>query len=127
MSQANSFNSLISFSRAALFSTRSTGTLESSIKREISVAYSADTRWSDMVKQLQSDHSHKIHQGTKEYRLEHQLLEVRESTGQSRKWRIVIPDVPSIKKQILQEIHSVPYAGHLGYQRTLQKLQENFY
>ena len=54
-------------------------------------------------------------------------MEERESTGTDKKWRIVSPDVPSIKKQILQEIHAVPYAGHLGYQRTLKKLQENFY
>ena len=39
----------------------------------------------------------------------------------------MIPDVPGIKQKILKEIHSVPYAGHLGYQKTLKKLQENFY
>ena len=126
-SQANSFNSSISFSRAVLSSTRSTVMLESEVKREIRAAYQTNTRWSDLVQQLQADPSQKKHQGTKQYRLEHQLLEVRESTGTDRKWRIVIPDVPSIKKQILQEIHAVPYAGHLGYQRTLKKLQENFY
>ena len=126
-SQANSFNSSISFSRAVLSSTRSTVMLESEVKREIRAAYQTDTRWSDLVQQLQTDPSQKKHQGTKQYRLEHQLLEVRESTGTDKKWRIVIPDVPSIKKQILQEIHAVPYAGHLGYQRTLKKLQENFY
>ena len=101
--------------------------LESEIKGEIRTGYQNDTRWSDLVQQLQADQSHKTHQGTKQYRWEHQLLEVRDSTGTDRKWRIVIPDVPSIKKQILQEIHAVPYAGHLGYQRTLKKLQENFY
>ena len=126
-SQVNSFNSLISFSRAVLSSTRSTVMLESEVKREIRSAYQTDTRWSDLVQQLQADPSQKRHQGTKQYRLKHQLLEVRESAGTDRKWRIVIPDVPSIKKQILQEIHAVPYAGHLGYRRTLQKLQENFY
>ena len=54
-------------------------------------------------------------------------MEVRDSTGQDKKWKIVIPDVPGIKQNILQEIHSVPYAGHLGYQKTLKKLQENYY
>ena len=39
----------------------------------------------------------------------------------------MIPDVPSVKQKILQEIHAVPYAGHLGYQKTLKKLQEHFY
>ena len=27
----------------------------------------------------------------------------------------------------MQELHSVPYAGHLGYQKTLKKIQQNFY
>ena len=126
-SQANSLNSLTSCSRAVLSSTRFTVMLESEVKREIRIAYQTDIRWSDLVQHLQADPSQKTHQGTKQYRLEHQLLEVRESTGTDKKWRIVIPDVPSIKKQILQEIHTVPCAGHLRYQRTLKKLQENLY
>ena len=27
----------------------------------------------------------------------------------------------------MQEVHPVPYAGHLGYQKTLKKLQQHFY
>ena len=33
--------------------------------------------------------------------------------------RIYIPNDRNFKKIILQETHSVPYAGHLGYQKTL--------
>ena len=110
-----------------MFATRATITLESELKREIRAGYDTDTRWFDIVEQLKLDPSQRHHQGTKEYQLAHQLLQVRSSTGQDKKWRIVIPDVPCIKQKILQEIHSVPYAGHLGYQRTLKKLQENFY
>ena len=100
--------------------------LESEVKREIRSAYQTNTRWSELVQQLQADPNQKRHQGTKQYRLERQLLEVRESTATDRKWRIVIPDVPSIKTQILQEIHAVPYAGHLGYQRILKKIAGKF-
>ena len=57
----------------------------------------------------------------------HHLLEVRDSTGQDKNWKIVITDVFGINQRILQGIHSVLYAGHLGYQKTLKKLQENFY
>ena len=46
ISQANSFNSLISFSRAVLSSTRSTVMLESEVKREIRSAYQTDICWS---------------------------------------------------------------------------------
>ena len=27
----------------------------------------------------------------------------------------------------MEELHSVPYAGHLGYQKTLKKIQKTFY
>ena len=77
--------------------------LESEVKREIRTAYQTNTRWSDLVQHLQADPSQKTHQGTKQYRLEHQLLEVRESTGIDRKWRIVIPDVPSIKNRFCRK------------------------
>ena len=124
--QANSLHSLYSF-RSSILSTRSTVLLEPEMKREVREGYANDTRWTDILEQLQSVQGHKQQQGAREYRLAHQLLEVRDSTGQEKKWRIVIPDVPGIKQKILQEIHSVPYAGHLGYQKTLKKLQENFY
>ena len=39
--------------------------LESEVKREIRSAYQTDTRWSDLVQQLQVDPSQKRHQGTK--------------------------------------------------------------
>ena len=59
--------------------------LESEVKREIRIAYQTDTRWSDLVQHLQADPNQKMHQGTKQYKMEHQLLEVRESTGTYRK------------------------------------------
>ena len=124
--QANSLHSLNSI-RSSILSTRSTILLESELKREVREGYANDTRWTDILEQLQSVQGHKQQQGAREYRLAHQLLEVRDSTGQDKQWKIVIPDVPGIKQKILKEIHSVPYAGHLGYQKTLKKLQENFY
>ena len=36
-------------------------------------------------------------------------------------WRLVVPDVPELKKQIMRELHEVPYSGHLGYHKTLKK------
>ena len=40
---------------------------------------------------------------------------------------MVIPDIPEVKKQIMEELHSVPYSGHIEYQQMLKKLQQNFY
>ena len=39
----------------------------------------------------------------------------------------MIPNDPEIKRTILEEIHSVPYSGHLGYQKTLKQIQKTFY
>ena len=124
--QANSFNSLHSFS-SSIFSTRSTIRLDSSLRGEIKEGLDNDTRWADILMQLQSAPGQNVQQGAKEYRMAQQLLEVRQCTGTDRTWRLVIPDVPSIKQKLMQEVYSVPYAGHLGYQKTLKKLQQHFY
>ena len=124
--QANSLHSFNSF-RSSIFATRSSIQLDSDLKREIKIGLNNDTRWAEILEQLQSAQGHRQQQGTREYRLARQLLEVRDCTGKDRKWRLVIPDVPSIKQKIMQEVHSVPYASHLGYQKTLKKLQQHFY
>ena len=58
--------------------------------------------------------------------MDHQLLEVRDCTGKDTKWRLVILDAPSIKQRIMQEVHSVPYASHMGYHKTFQKNTTEF-
>ena len=115
-SQANSLHSFNSFN-SSIFSTRSTIRLDSTLRGEIKEGLDNDTRWADILRQLQSAPGQHVQQGAKEYRLARQLLEVRQCTGTDRTWRLVIPDVPSIKQKLMQEVHAVPYAGHLGYQK----------
>ena len=57
------------------------------------------------------------------------MLEVhtRDEDKDIQHWRLVIPDVPEIKRKIMVELHVVPYSGHMGYQKTLKKIQQNFY
>ena len=124
--QANSLNSFNSL-RSSIFSTRSTIRLDSTLRGEIREGLDNDTRWADILKQLQLAPGQHVQQGAKEYRLARQLLEVRQCTGTDRTWRLVISDVPSIKQKLMQEVHAVPYAGHLGYQKKLKKLQQHFY
>ena len=57
----------------------------------------------------------------------HSLLEMQNEEAQDKGWKLVIPNDPEIKKTILEEIHSVPYSGHLGYQKTLKQIQKTFY
>ena len=55
------------------------------------------------------------------------LLEMQNKNAQDNSWKVVIPSDPEIKRIILEEIHFVPYAGHLGYQKTLKQIQKTFY
>ena len=78
--------------------------------------------------ELQSDPQKKtIIQGKKRYRLSSKLLEFQDQEEEHQTWRIVVPNDPAIKGRIMEELHSVPYAGHLGYQKTLKQIQKTFY
>ena len=98
---ANSLHSFNSF-RSSILSNRSIILLKPDEKREVREGYANDTRWTDILEQIQSVQGHKQQQGAREYRLAHQLLEVSDSTRQDKKWKTVIPDVPGVKQKILQ-------------------------
>ena len=35
------------------------------------------------------------------------------------KYRIYIPNVPDLRRMVMDEIHQAPYSGHPGYQKTI--------
>ena len=41
--------------------------------------------------------------------------------------RLYIPNVESLKREILDEYHKQPYAGHPGYQKMLTALKKKFF
>ena len=41
--------------------------------------------------------------------------------------RLYIPNVPKIKLLILNEIQKAPYSGHIGDQKTITKLQKDYF
>ena len=78
--------------------------------------------------ELQSDPQKKtIIQGKKQYRFLSKLLEFQDQEEEHKTWRIVVPNDPAIKGRTMEELHSVLYAGHLGYQKTLKQIQKTFY
>ena len=127
--QAGKVNSLHSFnSLSTILMARSTITLESQLRNKILKGLENDTRWSDILQAVQSDKDHKcIKQGRCKFRMRQSLLEMQNEDAQDKNWKVVIPNDPEIKKTILDEIHSVPYSGHLGYQKTLKQIQKTFY
>jgi hypothetical protein len=40
---------------------------------------------------------------------------------------IYAPNVKDLKLMILNEIHNVPYAGHLGYQKTIAVVKSHYF
>jgi hypothetical protein len=41
--------------------------------------------------------------------------------------RIYLPNSNELKNMILREMHNVPYAGHLGYQKTIAAVKSQYY
>ena len=42
-------------------------------------------------------------------------------------WRIVVPDNKEIRDKVVQELHSIPYSAHPGFQRTIGKVRKSFF
>ena len=40
---------------------------------------------------------------------------------------LVVPDIPDLKRTILQELHDANYSGHVGYQRTIHNVQRMYW
>jgi hypothetical protein len=40
---------------------------------------------------------------------------------------VYVPNSSELKKLILKEMHNVPYAGHLGYQKTIATVKKQYY
>ena len=41
--------------------------------------------------------------------------------------RIIVPDNPEIKEQLVRELHSTPYSSHPEIQRTIARVRRAFY
>jgi hypothetical protein len=41
--------------------------------------------------------------------------------------RVYVPNSNELKNMILSEMHNVPYAGHLGYQKTIAVVKSQYY
>ena len=124
--KANSLHSLNSLK--SVFVTRSRISLELQLRKTILKGLKNDTRWSDIVQVLQSDKRQKVlKQGLSNFHLANSLLEMQNKNAQDSSWKVVIPNDAEIKQKILEELHTAPYAGHLGYQKTLKQVQKSFY
>ena len=112
----------------SLLVARTRVTLAPDLRDAIKQGLRDDTRWVDIITQIESSQTHRVQEGKREYRLTHDMLEMRDTERtDGTRWRLVIPHVPEVKRRIMEELHAVPYSGHLGYQKTLKKVQQSFY
>ena len=41
--------------------------------------------------------------------------------------RLYVPNIPEVKLLILNEVHKSPYSGHLGYQKMISVLRNEYF
>ena len=112
----------------SLFVTRSRISLVKDLREGIKKGIREDALWADIISQLESAQDNALTIGDRSFRMTGGLLEMRDGdTHRKTQWRLVVPDDPEIKKQIMRELHEVPYSGHLGYHETLKSIQKTFY
>ena len=133
LQQSNSFNfdscSAVAVRRPQLCVTRHQLQLDDRLRSDIQIGQRSDPQWTDIFQRCQNQGT--ISHGVHYFRIESGLLRCKHmdnarSRGASE-WKLVIPDVPNLKKALLQEMHSIPFAGHQGYQKTLARVQQHFW
>ena len=113
----------------SLFMTSTTIKLGENLSDSIKKGYNNDNRWAEILEQLYSAQGKTITSGNRDYQLNYGFIEIKlkENDEDRQLWKLVVPDVEEAQLKILKELHEVPYAGHLGYHKTLSKLKRNFY
>ena len=104
--------------------------IDEQFRNEIMQALRADSQYEEMIQKLEDpDQPNEVQVNDRVYRIKNGTLKVHERDQKSTAsyWRTVIPNQQMIKQQILRELHCVPYAGHPGFNRTLEVVKQFFY
>ena len=95
--------------------------LDPEIKRELRIGCNTNIRWADIVQQLESVQGRRQHEGAREHKWSHQLLEVRDGTGQDKKCKIVNPNVLDMKQIFCKKCIQC----HMPVTKDIRKRSEN--
>ena len=110
-----------------LMVTRASVTVDNSLLREMMQLLRSEDPYADIISRLENE-TQEVLVGSLKYRLRHGFLKVhRGDVEDGRYWKTVVPNSTDIKKRILRELHTVPYAGHPGYTRTVELAKTYFY
>ena len=108
---------------------RATVTLQPDLKQQINSLLMSEEPYSTILEEINSTGSREVSRGRMKYRRRNGLLCIHQEDQSEdvEYWRVVIPDDTDCKNKILRELHSVPYSGHPGVQRTLARVRRGFY
>ena len=90
---------------------------QSDLRQQIVIHAAGDELYEQVKDKLQQQSLEKRYEG---YKLEEDGL-------LTYKGRIYIPDVPDLRRVIMDEINQTPSSGHLGYQKTIATARKQYF
>ena len=109
----------------------STVQIDADFAKEMLQLLEEESPYAEIIEQIESAPltQRVIVSGESKYRIREHSLCIHQAGFEKngRYWRTVVPDNKTVKSKLLTEVHAVPYAGHPGYNRTLDMVRRNFY
>ena len=102
--------------------------LDDSFRNSIYSLLKNENPYVDIIQELESGRTN-IKKGNEVYKMVNKILLIHQ-TGQDvgiDYWRVVVPNDKTMRDQIIQELHSIPYSAHPGIQRTVGKVRKSFF
>ena len=102
--------------------------LDDSFRNSIYSLLKNEIPYVDIIQELESGRTN-VKKGSEIYKMVHKILLIHQ-TGQDvgiDYWRVVVPNDKTMRDQIIQELHSIPYSAHPGIQRTVGKVRKSFF
>ena len=115
---------------ALLLVSRSSIGLDQELKIRIIEKQNVEQPWARIREEMIENEMRYYNENKRKYKLENNILYIGKkdrNTEDVKYWRMIIPEDQEIRKQILTEIHSVPYQGHPGYNKTMDVINRFFY
>ena len=100
------------------------------LKEKIIEKQAIEQPWGRIREEMLDKEMKFYYENKRKYKLENGILYIGKQDKNDntvKYWRVIVPDDRDIRNRILEEIHAVPYAGHPGYNKTLEKINRHFY
>ena len=109
---------------------RSSIGINDALKQRIIEKQAIKQPWGHIKEEILKKELKFYYENKRKYKLENGILYIRKQDKNDnivKYWRIVVPNDREIRNRILEEIHSAPYAGHPGFNKTMEKINRHFY